>query len=274
VSDVTQGLSESQRNEAMLAQQRALPLFKLDDVVTQMTATMNKLFDKPSEASDKLIPLSMLQDCKALMFIKITKESFSVGTTLGVGCLLIRQENVEVRVHRDNEKDDQVKQDQTITGTGWSAPIAICLEAYDIGLKLEIPKSRHLIAVRSPRFLEQLLSLEKVYLPSLHLRISDAEKCLNAENPMVLNDEGLDADLIDFSMAKDAFLGETLRNQTMRVDLGVNANYYKQPFPVYEMLMAEPKTILPKERQEDWEKLVDVLRQAMDKSSYRIAKTV
>jgi lipid-binding SYLF domain-containing protein len=256
------------------ASEQTPPLFELADTIPSVTETLREMFGTPSKSNDhahNLIPLAMLQDCKGLIFLRMNKVSIGVGSTFGVGCLLIRQENVVLHLRRRSKSHpDHPTKMRTVSGAGWSAPVAVCLDAVDLGLQLGVATSKHVIAIRSLKVLEDIMTLGAVGIGSHGFTIADAQKCFTGDNPKLLTQEGLKADLIDFAVTKGPFLGDTLKNQTLRLDYGSNAAYYKRSLAVYEMLMADPTTVLPEERQAAWEEMVAVLHQAMDKNSYKI----
>jgi len=255
--------------------QEDMPLFDLHQMIPMMSDAFNKLFEKPSGHNDhahSLIPLSMMQDCKGLIFLSMDKAAFGVGSTLGVGCLMIRQENVVLKIQNAPPEAVQVQRQEVITGAGWSAPIAVRLDALDVGLQVGVAKAQHIIAVRSLKFLQDLFALGKVAIGMNGLTIVDARRCFSPDNPKLLNEQGFAADLIDFEITQGAFLGDTLKNQTLTVDFLTNASYYGRQLTSSQVLMADPTGILPHQHVEEWRTLVETLRQAADKNSYHIAR--
>jgi len=254
---------------------KAAPMFDLKHIIPQFDQTFKKIFDKPSDADNyahDLSPLAMLQDCKALIFLEVDKTALGVGSTLGIGCLMIRQENVVLKVQeKAKEENEYMNREKVIKGSGWSAPIAVRLEPVDLGFQIGIVKSQHVIAVRSLAFLENFFSADQVKIGTDGIKLEDARKCFSDENPKYLNEKGLAADLLTYSFTQGIFLGDILKNQNLLVDHRVNSNYYGQLYTSAQVLMADPLVILPQDNMEQWKDLVLTLRQAADKNSYKMA---
>jgi lipid-binding SYLF domain-containing protein len=165
---------------------------------------------------DQRIPFHLFNDVKGMMFISVVKGGIGVGGLLGTGIIMAHNPNWRIE---------------------WSAPCAIALGGFQIGLSIGIEKTDHIIFIR-----------DENVITKFHSGISlggDISMCMgplgrDTNFGVTLNEKGALKN-VSYSMSKGAYIGIALEGAVISVRNDCNAKYFGHECNVEQILSGSIK---------------------------------
>jgi len=205
-------------------QEENLNVESQDELLKEEDLTMHRLlthaydslenFVSPNLSLEKQIPIKILNDAYAIIFLTEFKAGFLVGASLGTGIILARRLNEE--------------------GKGWTGPCGIGLGGMSVGFQAGMQKTDHIMVLRDEEVLKTFTSKGELKIGG-DASFSVGPLGRDANVSFNISKQG-SASLYSYSMSKGAYVGASLEGQLITILNDCNEKYYERKVTANDIL--------------------------------------
>jgi len=182
-------------------------------------------FVNPNLSIEKQIPIRLLSDAYAIVFLTEIKAGLFVGASMGTGIIIARRLN-------------QGKKE-------WTGPCGIALSGMSVGFQVGMQSTDHIIVLRDEKVLKTFTAKGELKIGgdasfSIGPLGRDANIALN------VSDKGYSA-IYSYSMSKGAYIGTSFEGQLITIRNDCNEEYYGKRVSASEILFGNVEP--PKEKE-------------------------
>jgi len=188
----------------------------MDRLLKHARFTLENLMN-PKLSIEKRIPIKLLKNAQALIFLTEFKGGFGVGGAIGEGFIFAY-----------NSKENK-----------WSQPCAIGMGGVSLGLQIGAQRTEHIFIVHSEDVLKTFASKGQLKIGG---DVSFAIGPLGRDADIALNvsDKGY-APIYSYSMANGAYVGATMQSQLLLIRDDCNEDYFGQKATAKDILFGDMK---------------------------------